>query len=82
MTWGPAIDNISNTERVARCRCLRALLHVLAGPAGRDASAALMAAERDPAAALAAVTAVEALPTLTMRRVLSTYSAVQFGGGR
>lgn len=82
MTWGPAAMNISNTERVARCRCLRALVRALAGPSGRDASAALADAERDPDAALAAEKAVEALPTLTMRRIISTFGAVQFGEGR
>lgn len=74
--WGPAAPGIDEKERVARLRCLRALVRVLVGPDGRDVAAALRSAERDPSLTTSAVAAVEALPALHMRRVLSTYAAL------
>ena len=47
-TFGPWASALDPAERLARCRSLRALVRVLAGPHGRDLAAALRQAEADP----------------------------------
>jgi hypothetical protein len=55
--WGPFTDGLNDPERVARCRCLRAVVHLTTGPRGETATRLLQVAERDPAALSDAVPA-------------------------
>ncbi len=82
--YGLWSDTTDPCERVARLRSLRTLVRVFAGPAGTTAEAALAAAEIDPAMVGTAVDALDRLPALTLRRVLSTYAGIHrpSGGGR
>ncbi|KQT50070.1 hypothetical protein ASG52_08360 [Methylobacterium sp. Leaf456] len=59
---------------MARLRALLEIVHTVAGPHGREAKAALRAAEADPDMAAAASAAVLGLPPPLMRRVLATYA--------
>lgn len=73
--FGPWAEGIDRAERAARFRSLRALALLLTG--SRSALVAeLRAAETDPAAAERALVTLEALPSLTMRRLLSSYAAL------
>ena len=73
--FGPWQSGISETERIARLRCLRAIGHLLVGKAAPLLDA-LRSAEADPSARDAAAVALETLPALSRRRILSAYLAV------
>jgi hypothetical protein len=75
LTFGPWASDIPETERHARLRELRALAHVLAGPR-HPFTTALRSAIGDPSAVDRASKALADLPTRTMRRLLSTYAAL------
>jgi hypothetical protein len=75
LTFGPWAPSLTEAERQARLRELRALAHVLAGP--RHAlTMALRSAIGDPSAADRASKALADLPTRTMRRLLTTCAAL------
>ena len=65
---------IDPAERRARCRTLAALVRVFAGRAGEEAAAVLRAAEADPAMLAAADEALDALPSVPLRRALSSFA--------
>ena len=69
------VAGLANAERIARCRALRALALVFCGP-GHPLVHALLAAERDGAAAAAAHQELDKLPALQRRRVLANYAAL------
>jgi len=71
--FGPWAVAISPMERLARLRALRALALVLLGPED-PLGAALLEAERDPAAAGKALDALDAVPSRRRRRLLASYA--------
>jgi hypothetical protein len=73
--FGPWVTDLSDAERVARWRSMAALAMVFAG--GRHPlMRACLAAEGDPTAAQTAWAALESLPALTRRRMLSAYAGL------
>ena len=74
--WGPWEPGITAAERVARLRSLRALARVLTGPHGAALVACLKLAEDDPDALAVAAVELSRLPTLPMRHLLASYSAL------
>jgi hypothetical protein len=69
--FGPWVPGLSETERIARIRGLRALVLVLLEPK-HPICAELRDAERDDAAAARAPEAVDRVPALPWRRLLAT----------
>jgi hypothetical protein len=67
--------HLDATERVARLRSLAMGARLLAGDKAAPLIAALALAEADPAALAAADAELARLPTLAMRRLLSSFSA-------
>ncbi len=45
--WGPFAPAIEPAERVARCRGLEAVVHLVSGPKGNEAVRLLRTAEQD-----------------------------------
>jgi hypothetical protein len=76
--WAPGLDPV---ERAAQLRCIAGLAALFVGSA-HPLVAALQAAERDPEAAAQAFAMLDALPTLTRRRVLSAFGAVTWPAAR
>jgi hypothetical protein len=74
-SFGPWATGISDGERLARLRSIRALAFLLCGEA-HPLVIALRDAETDPAAAALALAELDALPPLRRRRVLATYAAL------
>ncbi len=74
--WGPFAEGLPEPERFARCRSLRALVNVLAGPAGAATARALIDLEANTEAAPAALAALNELPPLPLRRILCTFAAL------
>jgi len=72
--WSPSVDPV---ERLAQLRSLAALAEVSVGSDHRLV-AELLAAERDRDAAERALALLDALPSPTRRRLLSTFSTVTF----
>lgn len=77
-TWqfGPFASGLGQTERTARLRAMRTIVQLHLGDRGRIAARALHLAEADPESAGLAVGALERLPSLDRRRVLSAYQRV------
>lgn len=74
--WGPWEASITQAERMARCRVLAALTHVLARPKGLSLETALHdAAAGDTEALTAAADHLAALPSIAARHVLAAYAA-------
>lgn len=73
--FGPWIEGLTADERRARWRCLATLALVYAGGA-HPLLRACVAAEVDPGAAGTAWAALESLPALTKRRLLTCYAAL------
>ena len=71
--FGPWSNSITDAERVARLRCLRALATAYGA---RDLVAALLQAERDPGALEQALSVLDRVPALRKRRLLSLYNVV------
>lgn len=74
-TFGPWRPGIDAAERRARCRSMRAVAGLLAGPRADDLCAALLAAETNPGALDLAAVELDRLAPLDMRRVLASYGA-------
>ena len=74
--FGPWADGLSHAERIARLRCLRAIVHMTCGSRGEAFSTCLQQAESDPAALVASVDELARLEPLDRRRVLATYAAL------
>ncbi|MCJ2033800.1 hypothetical protein MKK54_06195, partial [Methylobacterium sp. J-068] len=72
--WAPFTDGLDDPERVARCRCLRAVVHLTTGPRGEPATRLLHAAERDPDALPEAARALNALDACDKRHVWASYA--------
>lgn len=74
--WGPFVPDLDPAERLARLRCLRAIVHLVCGPRGAAAERALTENERDPVRAIEALAVFYGMSPLDKRRVLSTYAAL------
>lgn len=74
--FGPWSAGLSDAERIARCRALRALAIVLTGRRGNALTAQLRQAESDPSVLPHALFALEAMSALDRRRLLSAYAMV------
>lgn len=72
--WGPFTPDLDQPERVARCRCLRAVVHLTTGPRGETATRLLQAAEHDPAALPDAARALNAMAPIDKRQVWASYA--------
>ena len=74
--WGPFHSDLDTPERAARCRCLRAVVHLTTGPCGEAATRLLKAAERDPTALPDAARALNAMDATGKRHVWANYAAL------
>ena len=74
--WGPFRHDLDPAERVARLRCLHAVVHLTTGPRGAHLVALLHQAERDLAALEPALHALNHLAGLDRRHVLASYAAL------
>ncbi|MCJ2036470.1 hypothetical protein [Methylobacterium sp. J-068] len=72
--WGPFAPDLDTAEHTARCRCLRAVVHLTTGPRGETATRLLHAAERDPDALSEAARALNALDACDKRHVWASYA--------
>lgn len=72
--WGPFADDISNAERLARLRSLRAITHLCAGPRGNRLADELRRAEYDVSCLPAALAEIDALAALDRRQVLASFA--------
>lgn len=75
--FGPWAPELAETERVARCRAMRAVARLIAGPRSQALQTALRVAEADPWWAPHAVSALNAMAPLDQRRILSSYDALR-----
>jgi len=77
-TFGPWVRNIDPDERAKQFRSLSALAAVFLG-SGHELVGELRAAETDPEAAARALQLLDHVPSLTRRRLLSTFGSVTWG---
>ena len=79
MTYGPFCPGVPDTERIAELRSLAMAVSIFIGSA-HPAIARLRAAETcRPDAVSDALNAIEALPSLTRRKVLAQFSRLTWG---
>lgn len=76
MNFGPWVPGLSDAERIARTRELRALVAVLAGGSKGPLVATLTRAERDPAALAEAALMLDQLPSRWFRNIVATLGAL------
>lgn len=76
MNFGPWAPGLTDAERIARTRELRALVAAFAGGSRRPLVAVLTRAERDPAALAEAAVLLDQLPTRWFRNIVSTLGAL------
>lgn len=74
--FGPWSDRIDGGERVARLRALRAIVRLTTGPRGERLGELLRHAERDAAALVPALAALNRLAALDRRAVLASFAAL------
>ena len=74
--FGPWAPNLSTCERVARCRTLRAVARLMAGPRASTLCDALACSEADPLHLDRALAALDRLASLDRRRILGSYGPV------
>lgn len=74
--WGPFSAGITDCERTARLRSLRAIVRLLLGPRGDVLATAVQCAEEGAVSLDALHRALSRLPSLDRRRVLASYAAV------
>jgi hypothetical protein len=74
--WGPFRLDLDPAERKACLRCLRAIVHLSAGPRGQTLTDLLLRAERDAALLVPALSALADLDALDKRRVWASYAAL------
>jgi hypothetical protein len=75
VTYGPFVDGIDPSERAKQLRALQALAAVYLGSAN-PLVATLRQAEHDSGALPHAAELLDRVPSLTRRRILSTFGAV------
>lgn len=74
--FGPFASGLGPVERTARLRAMRTCVQLHLGDRGQVVARALHLAETDPDCAGLAIGALERLPSLDRRRVLSAYQRV------
>ena len=74
-TFGPWRPGIDDAERRARCRSMRAVAGLIAGPRADPLVGFLLAAETDDNALELAADALDDLSPLDRRRILASYAA-------
>jgi len=74
--WGPFVPDLRPGERVARLRCLRAVVHLTCGPRGDDLVDKLRRAEMLIVAPETVLATLARLDPLDRRRVLASYAAI------
>lgn len=74
-TFGPWRPGIDDAERRARCRSMRAVAGLIAGPRADPLVGFLLAAETDDDALELAADALEDLDPLDRRKILASYAA-------
>lgn len=74
--WGPFRSDLDPAERIARLRCLRAVVHLSTGPRGEVLSNLLLCAERDDELLDLALSALASLDPLDKRRVWASYATL------
>lgn len=72
--FGPWSDRIDGAERLARLRSLRAIVRLTTGPRGERLADLLHRAERDAAALVPALAALNRLVALDRRAVLASFA--------
>lgn len=72
--WGPFTPDLDAAERIARCRSLRAIVHLTTGPRGETAARLLQLAERDPETLHQAARALNAMAPIDKRQVWASYA--------
>ena len=78
--WGPFSPDITDAERLARLRSLRALALAHCGPHGDVLRVALRAAETEPEALAIALEAINGLPAVPRRHLLASYAVLDREG--
>lgn len=74
--WGPWASGISDCERLARLRSLRAIVRLLLGPRGDVLARAIHCAEEGAVGLDTLHGALSRLPSLDYRKVLASYAAL------
>lgn len=74
--FGPWTEGLPPCERIARCRTLRAVARMIAGPRADALSSALACAESDPSHLDRALDALDRLASLDRRKILASYQPV------
>ena len=76
--WGPFVLDLDPGERIARLRCLRAVVHLLAGHRGLDLQVTIRTAERAPTidALHAVLSEIDRLTPNDRRHALASYCAI------
>lgn len=74
--WGPFALGITDCERTARLRSLRAIVRMLLGERGDVLARALHCAEEGAVSLDALHRALSRLPSLDYRKVLASYAAL------
>ncbi len=74
--FGPWRLDITDAERLARLRGLRAIVRLCLGPRGEVLADALRRAESDPGYLPAALTALDGLAPLDRRTVLASFAGL------
>ena len=74
--WGPFALDLDPAERVARLRCLRAIVHLTCGGRADALSCELRRAESGRVALVYALAALNDLDPLDRRRVWASYAAI------
>lgn len=72
--FGPWRPDITDAERLARLRSLRAIAHLCLGPRGEEFADALRLSERNSDHLPAALRALDALAPLDRRQVLASFA--------
>lgn len=80
--WGPFAPNLSETERIARCRALAAFVRVYTGPEGEAVVSALRSLEANTNTAPAALEALDRLPSRSRRGALASFAALHSPAAR
>jgi hypothetical protein len=75
MTLLAAWHTLDAAELRARCRAMQALARLLGGPVAAQLVAALRQAETDPASLPHCDVALDAVPTILLRRILASFAA-------
>jgi len=74
--FGPWRPDITDSERLARLRCMRTIARLVLGPRGEALAGALHRSESDPDHLPIALRALDALAPLERRQVLASFASL------